>query len=73
MEGRPDDDVAEVIGAGDGGGDHGEGERRALVGAGEVDLAGDVDGWLPAPAPAWAVPIWEAAGQLGLASSSRPE
>ena len=44
VKGRPDDDVAEVIGAGDRRGDHGEAERRALVGAGEVDLAGDVDG-----------------------------
>ena len=44
VEGRPDDDVAEVIGAGDRRGDHREAERRALVGAGEVDLAGEVDG-----------------------------
>ena len=41
---RADDDVAEVIGTGDRGGDHREAERRALVGAGEIDLAGDVDG-----------------------------
>ena len=39
-----DDDVAEVIAAGDGGGDEDEGERGALVGAGEVDLAGEVEG-----------------------------
>ena len=43
VERRPDDDVAEVIGAGDRRGDHREGERGALVGAGEVDLAGEVD------------------------------
>ena len=40
VERGADDDVAEVIGAGDGRGDHGEAERGALVGAGEVDLAG---------------------------------
>ena len=44
VEGGADDDVAEVIGAGDRGGDDGEGERGALVGAGEVDLARDVEG-----------------------------
>ena len=44
MEGGADDDVAEVIGAGDRRGDHGEGERGAFVGAGEVDLAGEIDG-----------------------------
>ena len=44
MERFADDDVAEVIAAGDGGGDEDEGEGGALVGAGEVDLAGEVDG-----------------------------
>ena len=44
LERGPDDDVAEVIGARDRRGDHREAERGALVGAGEVDLAGDVDG-----------------------------
>ena len=43
VERRPDDDVAEVVRAGDRRGDHGEAERRAFVGAGEVDLARDVD------------------------------
>ena len=44
VEGGADDDVAEVIGPGDRRGDHGEAERGALVGTGEVDLAGEVDG-----------------------------
>ena len=44
VERGPDDDVAEVIGARDRRGDHREAERGALVGAGEVDLAGEVDG-----------------------------
>ena len=44
VEGDADDDVAEVIGTGDRRGDHGEAQRGALVGAGEVDLAGEVDG-----------------------------
>ena len=48
---RPDDDVAEVIGARDRRGDHGEAERGALVGAGEVDLAGDVEGVGARPGP----------------------
>ena len=51
MQRRPDDDVAEVIGAGDRRGDHRKGERGALVGAGEVDLAGQVD-WVGACAGA---------------------
>ena len=44
LERGADDDVAEVIAAGDGGDDEDEGERGALVGAGEVDLAGQVEG-----------------------------
>ncbi len=44
VEAFADDDVAEVIAAGDGGGDEDEAERGALVGAGEVDLAGEVEG-----------------------------
>ena len=62
----PDDDVAEVVGARDGRGDDREAQRRALVGAGEVDLAGQCrrDG-CRRPAPATAVPIWLAAGQAG--------
>ena len=42
-EGGADDDVAEVIAAGDRRGDHHQAERGALVGAGEVDLAGEVE------------------------------
>ena len=38
-----DDDVAEVIGAGDRGDDHDQAQRRALIWAGEVGLAGDVE------------------------------
>ena len=38
-----DDDVAEVIRAGDRGGDDRQAQGGALVGAGEVDLAGKVD------------------------------
>ena len=44
VEAVADDDVAEVIATGDGGGDEDEGEGGALVGAGEVDLAGEVEG-----------------------------
>ena len=40
----PDRDHAEVVGAGDGRDRGHEAQRRALVGAGQVDLAGDVDG-----------------------------
>ena len=43
VERGPDDDVAEVIGPGDRRGDDREAERRALVGTGEVDLAGQVE------------------------------
>ena len=42
-ERRADDDVAEVIGPRDGGDDDREAERRALVGAREVDLARRVE------------------------------
>ena len=73
VKGGADDDVAEVKGPGDRGGDDRQAERGALVGAGEVDVAGNVDGVRPAPAPVCAVPIWEAVGQLGFDSSSRPE
>ena len=44
VKGGPHHGVAEVIGTGDGGGDHGEGKWGAPVGAGEVDLALHVDG-----------------------------
>ena len=44
VERRPDHDVAEVIGTGDRRGDHREAERGALVGAGQVDLARNVEG-----------------------------
>ena len=43
LERGPDDDVAEVVGPGDRRDDDHEAERRALVGAGEVDLAGQVE------------------------------
>ena len=41
---RPDDDGAEVEGTGDRRGDEGEPERRAFIWAGEVGLAGGVEG-----------------------------
>ena len=44
LQGGAEDDVAEVIATGNGGDDEDEGERGALVGAGEVDLAGEVEG-----------------------------
>ena len=44
LKARAEDDVAEVIATGNGGDDEDEGERGALVGAGEVDLAGEVEG-----------------------------
>ena len=43
VERRPDDDVAEVIGARDRRGDHREAERSAFVGPGEVDPAREID------------------------------
>ena len=44
VKSRSDDDIAEVIGAGDRRGDHRKAERGAFVRAGQVDLARDVDG-----------------------------
>ena len=41
---RPHDDVAEVVGALERGGDHGQAQRSAAVRAREVDLAGEGDG-----------------------------
>ena len=63
---------AEVEGTGDGRGDEGEAERRALVGTGEVGLAGGVEGAGAGAGAAVTVPIWLAAGQEGLASSAAP-
>ena len=43
VEGDADDHGAEVEGTGDGGDDHDQRERRALIGAGEVGVARDVE------------------------------
>ncbi len=44
VEGDADDDGAVVIGAGQRRGDRGQAERRALEGAGQIDLADRVEG-----------------------------
>ncbi len=44
---RPNDNVAEVVRARDSGCDHGERERRALIGSSQVNLARNVDGVVP--------------------------
>ena len=44
VQGDPDHDGAVVIGAGEGRGDRDQAERRALEGAGQVDLADRVEG-----------------------------
>ena len=62
VERRPDDDVAEVIGTRDRRVITTEAERRALVGAGEVDLAGNVEGVVAGAGAGNAVPICEADG-----------
>ena len=43
MERDPDDDDAVVVGAGEGRGDRGQGERRTLEGPGQVHLAEGVE------------------------------
>ena len=57
LEGLADHHVAEVKGADLGGGDRHQGEGRAVVGAGEVELAGGIGQGLPTPAPAREWPI----------------
>ena len=65
-ERHPDHDRAEVEGPGDGRRDHRQRERRALVGAGEVGLAGDLDRrGAAAGADRRALPTWLFVGQLG--------
>ena len=49
MEGGANDDVAEVIAAGDSRSDDRETERRALVGTGQVDLGGEEEGMAAGP------------------------
>ena len=74
MERGADDDVAEVVGAGDGGRDDGEAERRPFVGPGEVDAPRQVDGMVAgAGRRSRRCRSESSAGQLGLASSARPE
>ena len=72
VERGPDHDGAEVKGAGDRRGDDHHAERGGFVGAGEVGVAGGVEGVGPAPAPTLTRAELEAAGQLGLCCSRMP-